>query len=509
VALVPFIKAPRVGAVKTRLCPPLSPAQACALHRAFAEDLLRLCGAVKQADVILSSDDPRHPFIVELARRHGVPIRAQRGRDLGQRMAEAVEALSRGRDGVVLVGADCPRLPAAYLREAVRRVPKGVVIGPAEDGGYVCIGLPRPAPHLFRGIAWGGPRVLAETLARASSRGESPHLLPGLYDVDTAADLTRLRADLARLSPGVAPATRAALVAIDASAPAPSAPRRPGPPTGRFAPPGSEIDGPGRGGIPSGPQMRVRALGCHGGESPRHRSTCFLVDGTVALDAGSLTSGLDLAGQRRLEHIVVSHSHLDHVKDLAGLADNVVGFIKRPIELWATRHTTEVLLRNYFNNAIWPDFTRIPTQEQPVYRFRELVPNGEVEVGAYRVRAIPVHHPVESMGLIVHKKGRRGALAFSSDTGPTDKFWEAIHADGTVKALLLELSFPNRLQNLADIAGHFTPRTMAAELSKLRAEIPVYLYHMKPPHLQAIEKEIRALKNRRLHLLKLDQQFRV
>jgi cAMP phosphodiesterase len=254
--------------------------------------------------------------------------------------------------------------------------------------------------------------------------------------------------------------------------------------------------------------MRVRVLGCHGGDSPRHRSTCFLVDGTLALDAGSLTTALDLPAQRRVRNILVSHSHLDHVKDLAGLADNVVGFTKRPIDLWATPHTTDVLRRNYFNNAIWPDFTRIPTADNPVYRFRELVAGGEVEVGAYRVRAVPVHHPVESMALIV-RRGRGPALAFSSDTGPTDQFWEAIAADGRVRALLLELSFPNRLQKLADIAGHFTPQTMQAELGKLRAEIPVYLYHMKPPHLPVIEREIRALKNRRLKLLRLDETFAV
>ena len=252
--------------------------------------------------------------------------------------------------------------------------------------------------------------------------------------------------------------------------------------------------------------MRVRVLGCHGGDSPGHRSTCFLVDGTLALDAGSLTTAIDLREQRRVKNVIVSHSHLDHIKDLAGLADNVVGAIRRPIDLWATRHTTEVLLRHYFNNAIWPDFTKIPTPEDPVFRFRELVPDGEVQIGPYRVRAVPVHHPVESMGLIV-RRGNGGSLAFSSDTGPTDRFWDAVSGDGRVRALLLELSFPNRLQKLADIAGHFTPQTMHAELAKLRAGIPVYLYHMKPPHLPAIEREVRRLKDRRLKILRLNDRF--
>jgi cAMP phosphodiesterase len=252
--------------------------------------------------------------------------------------------------------------------------------------------------------------------------------------------------------------------------------------------------------------MRVRVLGCHGGESPRHRSTCFLLDGTVSIDAGSLTSALDLSAQRRLRDVLVSHSHLDHIKDLAGLADNTVGFIRRPIGLWATANTIEVLRRHYFNNILWPDFTRIPTSDDPVFRFRELASGGETEVGPYRVKTIQVNHPVESMALIV-RRGRGGALAFSSDTGPTDRLWEAINADGNVRALLLELSFPSRLQALADIAGHLTPTTILTELEKLRAPLPVYLYHMKPPHLPAIERELRGLKNRRLRLLKLGDQI--
>lgn len=254
--------------------------------------------------------------------------------------------------------------------------------------------------------------------------------------------------------------------------------------------------------------MRVRVLGCHGGESPRHRSTCFLLDGTIAIDAGSLTSALELSAQRRVQHVLISHSHLDHVKDLAGLADNVVGYTKRPIDLWATPHTIDMLRRHYFNNAIWPDFTRIPTQEQPVYRFRELYPDTETQVGAYTVKTIPVHHPVESMGMIV-RRGRGPALAFSSDTGPTDRLWDAINADPGVRALLLELSFPNRLQMLADIAGHLTPQTIETELKKLRVPLPVYLYHMKPPHLPTIEREVRRLKNRKLRLLKLGDQLSI
>jgi hypothetical protein len=212
-ALVPFFKAPREGAVKTRLCPPLHAAQACALHRAFAQDLLARC-ATLAADVVLSTDDPTDAFVAELARRHGVPIRPQPPGDLGERMADVVAALAPDHEGVVLVGADCPTLPAGHLDEALERAGDGPVIGPAADGGYLLIGLPRPAPELFSGLRWGGPDVLAETLRRAENAGLALRLLPPWYDVDTGEDLGRLRVDLARLPADAAPATRAALAAI-------------------------------------------------------------------------------------------------------------------------------------------------------------------------------------------------------------------------------------------------------------------------------------------------------
>jgi len=252
--------------------------------------------------------------------------------------------------------------------------------------------------------------------------------------------------------------------------------------------------------------MRVRVLGCHGGESPRHRSTCFLLDGTAAIDAGSLTSRLTLPAQQKMRHVLISHSHLDHVKDLAGMADNIVGLINQPIDLWATPGTVAALREHYFNDILWPDFTRIPTSGNPVYRFNEIQFGNHAQVGPYQVKAVPVSHPVESSAFII-RRGHGKALAFSSDTGPSEAFWEAVNADGNVGAVLLEVSFPNQLQALADIAGHLTPQAVASELNKLRKPVPVYLYHMKPAHLAAITQETRRIKYPRLRLLKLDDRI--
>lgn len=212
-ALVLFVKAAREGEVKTRLCPPLTPARACALHRAFAEDVMSLTAGLP-AHRILATNDVDDPFVTELARRASVPIRPQHTGDLGERMADVFEALARAHRGVVILGGDCPTLPVAHLREALEHAGTRLVLGPATDGGYVLIGAPRSTPHLFEGVRWGGPTVLADTLARAAAAHDPVHMLPFWYDVDTEDALALLRAHLLLLPTEVAPATRAALRAL-------------------------------------------------------------------------------------------------------------------------------------------------------------------------------------------------------------------------------------------------------------------------------------------------------
>ena len=253
--------------------------------------------------------------------------------------------------------------------------------------------------------------------------------------------------------------------------------------------------------------MRLRVLGCHGGESPRHRSTSFLVDDVLAIDAGAITSRLSLTAQRRIRHILISHCHLDHVKDLAMLADNVVGDLTHPIDVVGTPGTLRMLHRHIFNDIIWPDFTRIPTPARPVYRLKPLRKATELRVGSYRVRGIPVSHPVESTGFVV-RNSNGAALAFSSDTGPTAALWREVSRTPNLRVLLLEVSFPNRMQSLADRVGHLTPRTLASELRKLDRSVPVLLYHLKPPYEATLKREVRQLKHRQLRLLKLDDTFR-
>ncbi len=238
--------------------------------------------------------------------------------------------------------------------------------------------------------------------------------------------------------------------------------------------------------------MRIEVLGAAGGELPGQGSTSFLVDGTLAVDAGALTSRLDLEALDRVDHVLVTHAHLDHVKDVPQLADLMAGRRRRPVTVHASREAAATLRRCLFNGKLWPDFTRIPSARSPVLRIVPFRFGAPFRAGRFTVTAVKMRHSVETAGFLV----RRGRTAFgiSGDTGPTTAFWrEAGRAPG-LGALLVEVSFPSRLQRLADRTGHLTPRTLAGELGKLEREgVPVYLYHLKPAFRAELRAELAAL----------------
>jgi cAMP phosphodiesterase len=150
------------------------------------------------------------------------------------------------------------------------------------------------------------------------------------------------------------------------------------------------------------------------------------------------------------------------------------------------------LRENMFNNALWPDFTRIPTRKDPVLRIKPFRAGSTFQVGPYTVQSIPVHHPVESCGFVITRG--RTSLAMSGDTGPTDKLWKVLNQTPTLKALLVETSFPNALQQLADVSGHLTPRTLQSELDKFDHKgCSVLVYHLKPAFVQPLKRELAQL----------------
>jgi cAMP phosphodiesterase len=253
--------------------------------------------------------------------------------------------------------------------------------------------------------------------------------------------------------------------------------------------------------------MELRVIGCHGGETPKHRTSAFVVNERLAIDAGSLTSGLELKAQFRLSACLVSHAHLDHVRDLATLADNRCQADCEPLVVAANRATIAALKKHFFNNLLWPDFSVIPNKTRPTIRFVELKPERRTHIADYTVRAVPVHHTIDTTGFII--EGRDAAIAYSGDTGPTDRLWELLKAQEDLKALLMEVSFPNREQKLATVSGHHTPRTLLQDLKKYGRpqDLPTLLYHIKPFFQSEVEQECARLRGVNLTVMGLGDQF--
>ena len=253
--------------------------------------------------------------------------------------------------------------------------------------------------------------------------------------------------------------------------------------------------------------VQLRVVGCHGGETPKHRTCAFLLDERLAIDAGSLTSGLDLPLQCKLEAVLVSHSHLDHVRDLATIADNRAQIGCPPLQVVGTKATLDVLRRHFFNDLLWPDFTCIPSKKEPTIVYRTLKPETRVVIAGFGVRAVPVTHTIDTSAFIVDKDG--AAVAYSGDTGPTDRLWHALAEEKDLRALLMEVSFPNELQRLATLSGHHTPQTLLKDLKKYHRpkDLPTLLYHIKPAFQAEVEKQCAKLKGVELTVLSLGEQI--
>jgi 3',5'-cyclic-nucleotide phosphodiesterase len=253
--------------------------------------------------------------------------------------------------------------------------------------------------------------------------------------------------------------------------------------------------------------MDLRVIGCHGGETPKHRTSAFIVDDRLAIDAGSLTSGMDLKAQCALTACLVSHAHLDHIRDLATIADNRAQNLCKPLIIAGTKQTIAILKKHFFNGLLWPDFTRIPSVRKPTIEYLVMKPEVRTKVAGFDVRAILVSHTIETCAFVI--EGKDGSLAYSGDTGPTERFWRVLNDVPNLRALLMEVSFPNSEQKVATLSGHHTPRTLGPELMKYKSpkDLATLLYHIKPVFQGTVEREVARIKGVNLTVLNLGDHF--
>jgi len=244
--------------------------------------------------------------------------------------------------------------------------------------------------------------------------------------------------------------------------------------------------------------MHIKVLGCSGSRYPGERSPAFLIDRHLLLDAGTVCGTLDVAEQAQIEAVLLTHAHLDHVKGLANLADNLqLSGADKSINVYAPEEVLGILRKHLFNGQIWPDFGIIPDAVSPVIRWEKLEPFRELTISGCQVTPVPVSHSVPAVGYLIASGSSR--LLFTGDTGPTNLIWEYAR---DLSLLIVEVSFPDSLEELALRTGHLTPKLLARELHKLPAPPQrIMAMHLKSIYREQIIAEIMRLDIRQLEVM--------
>jgi ribonuclease BN (tRNA processing enzyme) len=241
--------------------------------------------------------------------------------------------------------------------------------------------------------------------------------------------------------------------------------------------------------------MQIRVLGCSGSIAAGSRTTSFLIGPQVLIDAGTGVGDLSLDELARIDHILLTHSHLDHVLGVGLLADSVsrrrnVGSGRAPIQVHALPETIQALQQHIFNGTVWPDFARLPTPEAPLLRFVPHAVGQVLEVAGARFEVLSAAHTVPAVGYAL--LAAPGAWVFTGDTGPNPALWQRL-AQMNVAHLVIETAFGNDESALAAVSQHLCPATLAAELAQLKSKPQVHITHIKPGEVTAVMGQIHAL----------------
>ena len=239
--------------------------------------------------------------------------------------------------------------------------------------------------------------------------------------------------------------------------------------------------------------MQIRVLGCSGSIAAGNRTTSFLLDETVLIDAGTGVGDLTLDELARIDHILITHSHLDHVLSIGLLADSVTrrryAARRPPVVIHALPATIEALRKHIFNGVIWPDFTRLPDVQNPVLAFEALAVGQVLVLGDRRVEVLPASHTVPAVGYAV--LGSEAAWVFTGDTGPNPALWQRLRSL-RVAALVIETAFSDDEHAVATISQHLCPAQLQQELAQFEQVADVYITHIKPGEVEAVMVEIGA-----------------
>ncbi len=234
--------------------------------------------------------------------------------------------------------------------------------------------------------------------------------------------------------------------------------------------------------------MKLRVLGCSGGIGGNLHTTSFLLDHDVLIDAGTGLNELSLTELSVIDHIFVTHSHLDHIACIPLLLDSVGFMRERPITIYATAETLDILKQHIFNWKIWPDFSEIPNMQNPIMRYQTIELGEEIVLQGRKITAIPANHVVPAVGY--HLDSGVASLLFSGDTTTNDALWDIANKIKNLRHIIIETAFSNSEIGMAILSKHLCPSLLAEELEKFQGDAQIYITHLKPGEVELIMREI-------------------
>ncbi|MBI5437247.1 MAG: 3',5'-cyclic-nucleotide phosphodiesterase [Nitrosomonadales bacterium] len=234
--------------------------------------------------------------------------------------------------------------------------------------------------------------------------------------------------------------------------------------------------------------MKLRILGCSGGIGGNARTTSMLLDNDILIDAGTGVGELSLTELSMIDHVFVTHSHLDHIACIPFLVDSA-GFMRdKPLTVHATGATLEIIRQHIFNWKIWPDFTQIPNALRPFMRYNTIQLGQTMELEGRKITVLPANHVVPAVGFQIDSGA--ASLVFSGDTTTNDALWKVVNGIANLRYLIIETAFCNAEKELAVRSKHLCPSMLAEELLKLKLNPEIYITHLKPGEVELTMQEI-------------------
>jgi len=237
--------------------------------------------------------------------------------------------------------------------------------------------------------------------------------------------------------------------------------------------------------------MQLRILGCSGGIGGNLRTTSMLLDHDILIDAGTGVGDLTLTELQQIDHIFVTHSHLDHVACIPFLVDTVGGMRESAVTVHGTEATLEILKTHLFNWKLWPDFSEIPSKENAYLRYESFRLGDTISLRGRRIRSLPANHVVPAVGF--HLDSGEASLVFTGDTTTNDALWEEVNRIENLRYLIIETAFSNAERELAVASKHLTPDMLALELAKLTRPARIFITHLKPGEGALTMEEVEAV----------------